>query len=100
MDLHSLDDSPGNEESKSFKMIELTRCRKEPRQEGDGASVKSRQLGQVRGSMGDKVENNWRPLSDLRNSNPNGLWAGLENRKLGKGRKKEDPYFIRPNFYS
>ena len=70
----------------------------EPRQQGDGASVKSSQLGQVHGSMGDKVDSSWRPLSGLRNSNPNGLWAEQENKNLGKGRKKKDPYFIRPNF--
>ena len=89
---------PGNEERKRFKMTELTRCREEPRQLGDGAPVNSRQLGQVRGSMGDKVDNSWRPLSGLRNSNSNGLLAGQENRNLGKGRKKEDLYLIRPNF--
>ena len=89
---------PVNEERKSFRMTELTRCREEPRQQGDGAPVKSRQLGQVRGSMGDKVDNSWRPLSRLRNSNSNGLWARQENRNLGNERKKEDPYLIRPNF--
>ena len=56
------------------------------------------QLVQACGSMGDKVDNNWRPLSGLRNSNPNRLWARQGNRILGKGRKKEDPYLTRPNF--
>ena len=89
---------PGNEKRKSFIMTELTRCREEPRKQGDRAPIKSGQLGQVRGSMGDKVDNNWRPLSSLRNLNSNGLWVGQENRNLGKGRKKDDPYLIRPNF--
>ena len=30
---------PGNEERKSSRMTELTRCREEPRQQGDGAPV-------------------------------------------------------------
>ena len=60
--------------------------------------MKSMHLVQARGSIGDKVDNSWRPLSGLRNSNPNRLWARQGNRILGKERKKEDPYLTRLNF--
>ena len=86
---------PVNEERKRFKMTELTRCREEPRQLGDGAPVKSRQLGQVRGSMGDKVDNSWSLEASFRFKKFKFQrvigWA--RKQKFGQGKEERGPIF-------